>query len=95
MDIRPTVPRFSLRQLLLAVALFAAGLSLMLAAVRSSPVAAWRFNPAYGILLWLSGGPLVGAGVMTPWGRPLLGALLGFQIQIVLMIIAISFFGAE
>jgi hypothetical protein len=86
----PSVPRFSVRQLLLAVALLAAGFGLMLAGVRSGASAEWEFNPKYGAPLWLSGGALVGAGIMKPWGRPYAGAAVGFQIQIVTMIVVLS-----
>lgn len=68
--------RFSLRRLFAAVTLIAVGCGALAYLFRTADEA-----PAAGIwkvLAAICGGPLIGAGLLTPVRRPALGAILGF-----------------
>jgi hypothetical protein len=36
-------------------------------------------------VLWLAGGAIIGAGAMTPMKHPIIGAVIGFVIQLVII----------
>lgn len=71
----------SLKRLLAATMLIAAGVG-MIAAVFQFTLPAW-----YGLPLWFLGGILIGTGLLTPFRRASLGAILGFLLQVVIWLL--------
>ena len=65
---------------MLGTALVAAGLASLLA-VTSQP-ARDELPPLIIIAMWFGGAPLIGAGLLRPFGRPILGAMLGLAGQL-------------
>jgi hypothetical protein len=83
----PTMPRFTIRSLLVATALIAAGLAMLISGDLHTSSWFWRI----GI-----GWPLIGAGALTPLGRPWLGVAIGCLVLpalVVLGLIAIAMYG--
>jgi|tagenome__1003787_1003787.scaffolds.fasta_scaffold20490834_1 hypothetical protein len=75
------MPRFSIKDLLIATTLISVGLGLLYFVYQH------RYTPddeAWELGAYLGGGALIGAGAMTPFKRPLRGAI----IAVVLMLLA-------
>ena len=70
---RRLAPKFRLRDLLLSIALFAAGTACLL----SAPPLSEEF-----LALCFPGGAMLGAAVFALYRRPLLGAVLGFGLPL-------------
>ena len=70
----------TIRQWMLGTALLAAGLACLLA-VTSLPTSD-ELPPPVIVVLWFGGAPLFGAGLLSPFGRPILGAVLGLTGQL-------------
>jgi hypothetical protein len=70
----------TIRQWMVGTAMFAAGLTALLAVANSSIRV--TLTPPVVIALWFGGAPLVGAGLLTPFGRPFLGVALGLGAQV-------------
>jgi hypothetical protein len=75
------MPRFSLKHLLAAMTLIGVGGS-MIGFLFQIPQNGPFPNAFLVVASWLGGGALIGAGLGIPTRRPLLGALLGFVLQI-------------
>jgi hypothetical protein len=82
------MPRFTVKDLLIATALVAAGAGMigLLHHGRLLPdnvefASAW----ATAILLWFGGGALIGAGLFLPFKRPWTGVVFALVIQTLLM----------
>jgi hypothetical protein len=78
-------PRFSLRRLLESIAAIGAGTMLV----------GWLFLLPNGkdpsllafIVCWFGGGVLLGLGVFNFFGRPILGAAIGFAVQLGIVVV--------
>jgi hypothetical protein len=80
------MPRFTLKDLLIATALISARLSTLyciFALDWESPQL--RHSPPK--VPWLLGGAMIGAGALTPFRRPGLGVILVFAVQGVILLI--------
>jgi hypothetical protein len=67
--------QFSLRRLFVATTLIAFGcgeIAFLLATLRPPPI------DTFQMVVILTCGPISGAGLLTPFKRPILGAILGF-----------------
>jgi hypothetical protein len=76
-------PQFTIRDLMLSTALIAAGFGAYAAALRLEVVDDELALLPF-LLLYLSSGPLIGAGVFLPFGRASLGAVLGSLVCLVM-----------
>jgi hypothetical protein len=80
------------KHLLLAAALIAVGiacLSIILSIPRSGPFE-WYY--VYEVpLIWFGGGALIGAGLLTPFKKVAIGAVIGIGVQIVLVLCLYAF----
>ena len=82
------MPRYSLRALLLSVTLLAGGFCLMGVAFQPNTVTGdWG-----EALCGLGGSARFGAGLMTPFGKPWIGAAAGIGILLLLTFMAASIF---
>ncbi len=78
-------PRFTIRQLFASTALIAIGLALIVYLLRVQLNVDPPLNDWVAGTLWLIGGTLLGAGVLTPIDRALIGASVGLFVQLVLL----------
>jgi hypothetical protein len=83
------MPRFKVKDLLIATALIAIGLGMWALLFRS-----WEglFDEGMGgvldiLLLWFGGGACIGAGLFTPFKRPWTGVIGAFFAQILVAVI--------
>jgi hypothetical protein len=76
-------PRFSLATVLISMSAIAVGLdgSAWLLGVTEDA----RFNELAGNVIWFGSGALIGAGLLLPFKRPAIGAMLGAAFYFVLM----------
>jgi hypothetical protein len=75
--------RFSLHRLFFSTAAIAIGLAMIV----------WGYDTRSGYAFafcWFGCGPMIGMGVMNLHGRPILGAILGFALQVILILAAIG-----
>jgi hypothetical protein len=79
------MPRFTIDELLRAITLvsFGAGMVLFSISLRTCVFP----NPGMA-LTWCCAGALIGAGLFTPFQRPLCGAAIGVAVQVGIMIAA-------
>ena len=80
------MPRFTVRDLLIATTLVAIGagaLGLMYRIWEALAEAGFVTVPIL-LLLWFGGGAFIGAGLFTPFKRPWTGVICGLVIQILL-----------
>jgi hypothetical protein len=84
------MPHFSLKQLILASTLVSIGIGL----IAIDKQLGWGIDPARDALLWSVASMLIGAGVMAPFNRKQLGALLGPFVLALAIVIAIICFVA-
>jgi hypothetical protein len=82
------MPRFSLKDLLIGTALLAGGICSVCGISRLPTELSLQGYIAAAMLLWVGGGALIGAGLLTPFKRPWLGAALGLLVQIEIFLIA-------
>lgn len=87
--------QFTLKDLFLSTTLVALGL--VIAVLSVSPVflrvLPWIFWYLYVPLgLWLSGGAMIGAGVLFPFKKAAVGAVIGVVMQMVIFFILITDF---
>src|SRR6187200_2550434 len=85
-------PRFSLKRLFISTILFGVGVSVVLriflmafqslGRLEKEPALIW-------LVFWLSG-PMIGAGLLCPFRRTLLGVGLGILLQIFLYLAAVA-----
>jgi hypothetical protein len=87
------VPRFSLKRLLVSMTLIAIGIATFtyLFQFRAGKTSQPHINMTVFMALWTAGGAFIGAGLLTPLKRTVLGAALGFAIQYVLFVLALRF----
>ena len=78
--------RFSLKQLLIGMTLAVCGIPLVVQAVRLP-----SHQPGEDVMMWIIGGILIGAGVMLPFNRLLLGIFGGLAIQILLLVFFLAY----
>ena len=75
--------KFNLKELLLSTTLIAVGLAMAI-----TPYSAFEDELWYYLLLpqllWLGAGALVGAGILLPFNKAAIGAVLGFMAQVVI-----------
>jgi hypothetical protein len=71
--------RYTTKEIFVCVALLAAGMGILAFLFGSSPGQVHVHEPLRGwkFALWLASGSFVGAGLLLPFKRPFLGALLG------------------
>jgi hypothetical protein len=73
------MPRFTLKELLLATTLIATGAGI------------WAFlsrGRAIGVdtvMVWIAGGAFIGAGIFTPFKQPWAGAIVAIVLQFLLL----------
>ena len=77
------MPRFTIKDLLIATALIAIGAGALAFLFRGGEglFAAGLGSEAAVLVLWIGGGACIGAGLLTPFKRPLVGAVIGMVIQ--------------
>jgi hypothetical protein len=75
---RHSLPRFSIKRLLLATTLIAVGTVPI-----ASELTGGRYtdNEWVGLLLWFVGGALIGAGIFMPFSKTWIGVLFGLAMQ--------------
>jgi hypothetical protein len=84
------MPRFSLKDWVLGIALMAGGVLLLYADTHWCPHYADVDMPTPAMLSCAFGGmSLMGAGIFAPFKHPFIGALLGFLLPILLIIATI------
>lgn len=74
------MPRFSIKDLLLATTLIALGIGALMTLARTTGDFHRAF-PGTAFVLFLGGGALIGAGLLAPASRPLAGAVIGALVQ--------------
>jgi hypothetical protein len=74
------MPKFSLMRLLSSVTAICIGIGCIDWLFRTDPTNAWLCVPLY-----FGGGAMIGAGILTPFKRPILGAVLVVAVQLVTM----------
>ena len=79
-------PQFSLKRLFATVTLLAAGLAVLSQIFRTDMI---DDKSGKVLLFWVGGGMLMGAGILTPFRKTLLGAVLGLIIQVLLLLLFI------
>ena len=87
------MPRFTVKRLLLATTLVCIGVG-MIACLEHSRLRLNNVdslaNWAAVLFLWFGGGASIGAGLLTPFQRPWIGAVMGVAFQLALIIAAAS-----
>jgi hypothetical protein len=79
--------QFSLRCLLVAMTLVACGLGMAVLAFRWTlyrDIPGWDMDMNRNAVMWLAGGGFIGGGLLLPFNRPVLGAIIGLVFQFVL-----------
>ncbi len=77
--------RFSLRRLFSSLTLAGIGLAIIGSlATREYDLSPSLVDVAYA-LSWIGGGMILGAGLLLPFKRPVLGMVLGFAVQILIL----------
>jgi hypothetical protein len=85
------MPRFSLRDLLIATALISIGMGLIYVLYTTPLFRERHFMPRMKYIappLFFSGSALIGAGICAPFQRKLIGGLIGFLIPTILFLLA-------
>jgi hypothetical protein len=83
------MPRFSIKDLLLATTLIAIGAGLIYWAYSHPTMSRYSDAPNWPLFLgWMGGGAFIGAGVFTPFKKPWIGALVGLAVQILIPLLA-------
>ncbi len=76
------MPRFKVKEMLLATTFIAIGTGLLAFQFQNANEI---FNRNSILLLWFGGGgACIGAGLFTPFKRPWIGAYVGFLLQLLL-----------
>jgi hypothetical protein len=77
------MPRFTVKDLLIAIALIAVGAGALAFLLRGREgfFGGGLGSEAAVLVLWIGGGASIGAGLLTPFKRPLVGAVIGMVIQ--------------
>jgi hypothetical protein len=83
------MPRFTIRDLLVATALIAVGAGMIVFLFRGRE-ASHQLGDWPTLFFWCGSGAFVGAGIFTPFKRPWTGAITGFVIQTWLFFIRIG-----
>lgn len=86
------MPRFTLKEMLLATTLIAIGAGLIAILFRYGAgivEGGGSGGFAVALVLWLGGGALIGAGLFTPFKRPWTGVCVAVAIQFVLLAIPV------
>ena len=84
-----SMPRFTIKDLLLSAACVSVGSALLGIIFRNSPGA-----KEVGLPLWFIGGILIGVGIFVPFKRPGIGAIVGMFVQHALLFIVVSLRGS-
>jgi hypothetical protein len=84
------MPRFTIKDLLIATTLVAVGAGLIAFWMRTPELdtESWLFLPAL-VVCWYGGGAFIGAGLFIPFKRPLTGVFIAVVIQTLLGIVII------
>jgi hypothetical protein len=83
------MPRYSTKELLLSTTLIACGVGILAFMLKGAPYIDPDTTTLFLTLsAWCVGGALIGAGLLVPFHRPRLGAVLGLFFQFVLMIVS-------
>ncbi len=80
------MPKFSIKDLLIATAIVATGTALISSIFRFPTVFLEPSPGAAFVFCWYVGGMLIGAGLFWPFRRPWMGIALGFIVQITLVV---------
>ena len=75
--------RFSLRRFFFSTAAIAIGIAMIVFGFDTR-------NGYAAAFCWFGGGPMIGMGVTNLYGRPILGAVLGFALQVILGLAAMG-----
>jgi hypothetical protein len=75
--------RFNLRELLLSTTLIAVGLTMAIVPFSAVKHELWYYL-LLSQLLWLGAGVLIGAGLLLPFKKAVIGAFTGFVVQVVI-----------
>jgi hypothetical protein len=81
------MPRFSIKDLILATTLVAVGLTVEVLLLRTDQP--W-LSPAAGIVVYFSGAAAIGAGLLTPIHKKAVGVAIGIFAAIFLMILFVA-----
>ena len=76
------MPRFSFKELLLAMTLIAVGLGAL------AYLAGYKDWSNWQLALWLATGPIIGCGLFIPFRRPWLGLALGVVMQSLVFLVS-------
>ena len=77
------MPRFALKDLFLATTLIAVGMSLLYLLFSREPWRGWSAVVPYALAY--GGSALIGAGILAPFKRPWIGAVVGVVVQVVII----------
>jgi ABC-type Fe3+ transport system permease subunit len=80
-------PRFSLKQLLVSLTLIVVAVSIAYYVYRADWVLGTNIDGRLELLLWLCSGAMIGAGVLCPFRKTILGAWLGLAVQALLALL--------
>jgi hypothetical protein len=73
------MPQYSLRRFLATIILLSSGVASCVIGCKASD-ASLNPLPLTAAAGWLIGGPMIGAGILAPFNREWLGAIIGFVI---------------
>lgn len=76
------MPKFTTKDLLIAFALIATGLGLIGGNILYQETSKVEQPTPFTLFCWLVGPPLIGAGRLTPWKHPWIGAILFIVLTI-------------
>ena len=79
------MPRFTVKEMLLATTLFAVGAGLLAFLYQNSEDVFQNGGMKGILLLWYGGGACTGAGLLTPFKRPWTGVITAFVLQTLLV----------
>ncbi len=90
--------RFGLKELILSVTLIALGFGIpvSLVCINKSNIRIVRPGPLenyvllFSFIIWLSAAPLIGAGVLLPFKRPMRGVLVGLWLDVLVIIACVA-----
>jgi hypothetical protein len=87
------VPKFSIKDLLIATIFVAVGLGMVTSIFKSS---VYFHGTEYGApFLWFGGCALIGLGLGWPFKQPLVGIFLGFLISIITPLLVLLIFDLD
>jgi hypothetical protein len=91
-DMLKDMPKFSIKELLLATTLIAVGSGMvsLVFMLTNVPKVGEHLEEYAAFTSWFGGGAMIGAGILTPFKRPWLGAVIGLVVQLIIRVTSSS-----